>query len=138
MAKFYVSCTTDDLRELRKRVSQMLRSIGHEVVSMDEYTSESRPSLAKCREDVEKCEVYLGIFAFRYGWQPPNNPAPADSSQNRAITELEYLHAKDKNKEPLIFLLDEKALWPAGLIDKNRAEIDRLRTMLSNDVTPMP
>ena len=125
MAKFYVSCTTKDLGEGRRKVCNILRSAGHDVVSMDIYTSESRPSLVKCREDVEKCDVYLGIFALRYGWRPPNKEAPGDNPLGRAITELEYLHAKARGKDRLIFILDEEqALWRAALIDRDRAAID--------------
>ena len=135
MAKFYVSCTTKDLGEGRRKVCNILRSAGHDVVSMDIYTSESRPSLVKCREDVEKCDVYLGIFALRYGWRPPNKEAPGDNPLGRAITELEYLHAKARGKDRLIFILDEEqALWRAALIDRDRAAIDALRQMLSDDV----
>ena len=136
MAKFYVSCTTVDLEQCRKSVCAMLKRGGHEVVSMEDYTAEGRPSLAKCREDVERCDYYIGIFAWRYGWVPPNAPAPADNAERKAVTELEYRHAKYLEKECLIFLLDEKAMWRGDFHDESKAQIRALRKMLSDENLP--
>lgn len=136
MAKFYVSCTTVDLEQCRKSVCTMLKRGGHEVVSMEDYTAEGRPSLAKCREDVERSDYYIGIFAWRYGWVPPDATAPADNAEARAVTELEYRHAKDCGKECLIFLLDEKAMWRGDFHDEPKTQIRALRKMLSDENMP--
>jgi Domain of unknown function (DUF4062) len=98
--------------------------------------AEGRPSLAKCREDVERCDYYIGIFAWRYGWVPPNAPAPADNAEGKAVTELEYRHAKDCGKECLIFLLDEKAMWRGDFHDEHKTRIRALRKMLSDENLP--
>lgn len=136
MAKFYVSSTTVDLAQARARVCATLRRMGHDVVSMEDYTAGNRPSLAECRADVEKCDYYIGLFAWRYGWEPADGPAPADNPDSRAITELEYRHAKKNNKTCFIFLLDEKASWRQDVVDDDKTKIRALRKMLSDETMP--
>jgi hypothetical protein len=90
-----------------------------EVKGMEDYVAADDRPLDKCLEDVEKCDVYVGIFAFRYGFIPDN-----DNSERLSITELEYRHAA-KNKKPcLIFLVDNDALWNRKFQDEVTLEAD--------------
>jgi uncharacterized protein DUF4062 len=54
--------------------------MGHEVISMENYTTDSRPSFKMCLEDVPKCDAYIGIFAWCYGYIPKK-----DNPQKKAI-----------------------------------------------------
>jgi hypothetical protein len=65
------------------------------------------PPLNKCLEDVAASDLYVGIFAHRYGYIPTQ-----DNPEGRSITELEYRHAEALGKPCLVFLLDEAAPWP--------------------------
>jgi HEAT repeat protein len=127
MAKVYVSSTYQDLQECRRKVESVLRRMGHDDVAMEYYVAEDRGPVDKCLADVTSCDLYLGIFALRYGWVPKvNNP------EQFSITEMEYRQAI-KNKKPcLIFLLDEDAMWPPKLVDVDRSKIAKLRDELSN------
>ena len=40
MATFYLSSTYEDLKEHRERVSNALRTMGHHVVGMENYTAD--------------------------------------------------------------------------------------------------
>jgi hypothetical protein len=123
MAKVYVSSTFEDLREYRDKVRLVLHQLGHVDVAMETYVAEPKRPLEKCLQDVAACELYVGIFAWRYGYVPPG--------QDRSITELEYNAAIGHNKECFIFLLKEDALWPPKYIDSDRATVARLRRELS-------
>jgi hypothetical protein len=126
MAKVYVSSTYLDLTECRERVRLTLRRINHEDVAMEYYVAEDQRPLDRCLADVADCDLYLGVFAFRYGWIPPeNNP------DELSITELEYSQAIENEKPCLVFLLSEDASWPAKFIDKDRSRIEKLRNRLS-------
>src|SRR5512143_3882901 len=107
MARIYVSSTFSDLEEYRKEVSLALRRLGHEDVAMEYYVAEDKRPLDRCLSDVASCAVYVGIFAWRYGYVPQkNNP------EGRSITELEYRKAQEERKPCLIFLLSDQAPWP--------------------------
>ena len=121
MAKIYISSTFQDLKECRDEVYRSLRQLQHDVVGMEDYVAEGSRPLAKCLQDVESCELYVGLFAFRYGYVPdePMNP------HKWSITECEYRHAQQLGKECLIFLLDPEADWPPSKTDYFTGENDR-------------
>ncbi len=109
MTKIYVSSTYTDLIEHRQQVYDILRQMRYDVIAMEDYVAADERPLDKCLADVAGCDVYVGIFAWRYGYVPPD--------REQCITELEYCQAGESNLERLIFLLDEKAPWSPQLID---------------------
>jgi hypothetical protein len=128
MAKIYISSTFNDLEFCRRQVSLVIRKMGHEDVAMEYYIAEDKRPIDKCLEDVANCDLYIGIFAWRYGWVPKKgNP------KKLSITELEYRQAIEKKKDCLIFLLDDKALWPPTFIDDNKKRMKKLRNELSEE-----
>jgi hypothetical protein len=126
MARVYVSSTYLDLKECREKVRLVLRRMGHEDMAMEYYVAEDQRPVEKCLSDVTECDLYVGIFAWRYGYVPSEaNP------DNLSITEMEYRQAQKMGKQALIFLLSEDAPWPARVIDKDRTHIERMRDELS-------
>lgn len=121
MVKIYLSSTFKDLIDYRSAVIQALRKAGHLVEAMENYIATgNHPPLAKCLADVEGCECYVGIFARRYGYVPPeNNP------ENKAITELEYRTAQKLNKPCFIFLLDPEVPWIEKFMDSATGDGDQ-------------
>jgi hypothetical protein len=112
VARIYVSSTFGDLKEYRHEVSLALRRLGHQDVAMEYYVAEDRRPLDRCLADVTSCDVYVGIFAWRYGYVPSDgNP------ERRSITELEYRQAVAEKRTCLIFLVDEDAPWPRSKME---------------------
>jgi hypothetical protein len=99
MAKVYISSTFTDLRAHREAVYKILRKLGHDVISMEDYVAADQRPLAKCLDDVAACAVNVGIFAWRYGYIPAQ-----DNPERKSITELEYRKAAELGKPRLIFL----------------------------------
>ena len=117
MAKIYLSSTFEDLEPYRDEVYRTLRKMHHDVIAMEDYVATDERPLDKCLGDVAASDIYVGIFAMRYGFIPPkDNPA------GKSITELEYRKASDEHKERLVFLLDEAASWPVKFIDALTSE----------------
>lgn len=106
----YISSTAADLAEYRKSVMTTLRRQGHEYLAMEDYTASEQVPLQRCLEDVARSELYIGLFAWRYGFIPPGEAA--------SITELEYRHALRKRIPVLLFLVDPDAAWPYNHIDR--------------------
>jgi hypothetical protein len=127
MARIYVSSTFSDLEEYRAAVGKALRRLGHDDVAMEYYPAGDERPLHRCLSDVESCDLYVGIFAWRYGYiVQENNP------QGRSITEFEYRTAQRQGIPCLIFLLSEEAPWPMVKVDKGAAsdQIESLRKEL--------
>lgn len=113
MAKIYISSTYSDLKEYREAVYDILRKMRHDVIAMEDYNSSDERPLEKCLADVDNnCDLYVGIFAWRYGYIPTK-----DNPLNKSITELEYRQATDSKKQRRIFLLEPRAPWSPLLMD---------------------
>ena len=113
MARIYVSSTFKDLEECREKIRIALKRMSHEDITMEYYVAENKKPLDRCLEDVASCDLYVGIFAWRYGFVP--------SGYDKSITELEYRKAVEAGKDCLIFLLDEDApSWPPKFVDKGK------------------
>jgi len=109
MSRIYVSSTFQDLEAHRTAVARAIRRLGHEDVAMEYYVAEPRRPLDRCLQDVSSSDVYVGIFARRYGFCPPGN--------DRSITEMEFREAQRCDVDCLCFLLDADADWPAEHVE---------------------
>ncbi|NUP23626.1 MAG: DUF4062 domain-containing protein [Streptomyces sp.] len=112
--KVYLSSTVSDLEKYRAAVLARLRKLPLDVVAMEDYAAFEERPLEKCLADVASCDVYVGLFAFRYGFVPEVGPQNPDG---RSITELEYRKAGEAGRKRLIFLVDDDASWPMGHVD---------------------
>lgn len=115
--KVYVSSTFEDLREYRRRVYDQLRALRHDVIAMEDYVAADERPLDRCLRDVRESDLYVGLFAWRYGYVPrTGNP------KRKSVTELEYLEAKKHKKPRLIFLSGDRAPWPPDQMDSATGE----------------
>ena len=123
--KLYLSSTYIDLKRHRAKLGRALRKSNYEVVMMEEYVARDQRVEFACEGDVVVCDVYIGIFAWRYGH------IPSDSNPERlSVTEMEYAAAGAKPMTRLTFLLDEKASWPKARKDADLTRISDLRARL--------
>ena len=135
MTTIYLSSTYEDLKEHRRIVYEALRRAGYTAIAMEDYVANDMRPEDKCLADVAYSDIYVGLFAFRYGYIPP----PKHNNQNKlSITELELRHAERLEKPCLTFLVSEGAFWPRKFDDarKGRGEhINRLRDYLQTEKT---
>lgn len=125
MPKAYVSATFRDLEQHRRIASIVLRRFGYEDLAMEYYVAEDQRPLDHCLADVEACDLYVGIFAWRYGFVP--------EEQEYSITELEYRQAVELKKPRLLFVVDDEAPWPAKLMDTDRSRVEALHARVRKD-----
>ena len=107
---------------------------------MEEYVAEGARPIDRCLADVNAADLYVGVFAWRYGYVPSATASADGTSAHpgnalQSITEAELRCALPKR--PMIFLLDPNASWPARWIDAITGEneggtrVKRLRDELS-------
>jgi hypothetical protein len=147
MTTIYLSSTYEDLMEHRRVVFDALRKSGYEVIAMEDYVATDRRPVEECLKDIdERADIYIGIFAFRYGYMPPLDhvreckyTAQHEDWQGLSITELEFRYAKEEACLPsLAFVVKEGTAWTLDYVDayterrkKNPGDrIDRLRKYL--------
>lgn len=119
--RVYVSSTFRDLEVHRSACVRVLRQLGHEVVSMEDYVAESSIPVEKVVADVKSCDVYVILVAWRYGYVPEKErvtiDVPGAVKGETSITDYEYLAAQQGNVKRLAFLVHEHAPWSPHLMD---------------------
>jgi hypothetical protein len=139
MQRIYISSTFEDLKAFRTSVAEGLRQARHLPVGMEDYVAEGSRPLAKCVRDVAECDVYVGIFAHRYGYVPKEDGNPDGLS----ITELELRTAmRELGKDRcLVFTVDPAAQWATNMMDavsgdnEAGARIKKFRQFLETEFT---
>ncbi len=126
MSTIYVSSTFADLRAHRKALSLAIRRLGHVDVAMEYYVAEDARPLDRCLRDAGSCDLFLGLYARRYGFCPPG--------EQRSITELEFRAARAAGIDCLCFLLVQDAPWPEEYVEHG-AGADKLAALLSELVS---
>jgi hypothetical protein len=120
--KIYLSSTFEDLKTHRLEVGRQLRRMRHDVIGMEDYVASDNRPVDKCVADVEACDIYIIIVAWRYGFVPTQ-----DNEEGLSITEMEYRSATANGKPRLAFLLDENTAWPPTAMDSAARKGDRGR-----------
>ena len=116
----YLSSTYQDLKAHREAVYGVLTKMKFRVTAMEDYVARDNRMVEQVLQDVAACDIYVGVFAWRYGYIPPDgNP------EGLSVTELEYREAEKKRKPRLLFLLDANAPWPPTFMDSSTGENDR-------------
>lgn len=117
MATIYLSSTSIDLAEQRAAVYRILRRLHHDVRAMEDDVATDQRPLEQCLAAVTSCDLYIGIFAWRYGYVPP--------TRNPEGRECEYRQARVLGKPCLIFLVHEDAAWSRRWMDEVTGENQR-------------
>lgn len=117
--RVYISSPFLDLKGCRSKAYDALRRIGVDAIGMEDYVASDDRPVDKCLGDVKRCDAYVGLLAWRYGYVP-------DDAQC-SVTELEYQTAVREQIPQLLFLLHPDAPWPRANVDRDPARIDALR-----------
>jgi Domain of unknown function (DUF4062) len=123
-----ISSTARDLPEHRKEVLDACARQEMFPLMMEHLPAVDADAIAASLKMVDDAEIYLGIFAHRYGYVPQeNNP------QQLSITEMEYNRAVEHNIPRFIFLMhDDHPVKAADVETGAGAEkLQRLKARLS-------
>jgi tetratricopeptide (TPR) repeat protein len=100
--KVIISSTARDLPEHRKEVTDACLRQSMLPKMMEQLPASDAEAIAASLAMVDEAEIYVGVFAHRYGYVPKeNNP------QQISVTEMEYNRAVERKIPRLIFLIDK-------------------------------
>ncbi len=115
----FISSTYRDLADYRREVWDSLKRFDVEVRGMEEFGARTEGPLETCLAEVEQCDIYVGVIAYRLGSIDPESKQP--------FTLLEYEKAVELKKEILIYLADDDtASFPVSLMDDDTRTRKRL------------
>ncbi len=111
MKNIFISSTFTDLTDYRESVQKGLRQMGLIDISMENFGSrDQRPKNECLRIIKEETDMFIGIYAHRYGYVPKGD--------DYSITQSEYVTASECKIPKLIYIIDEKHPWPPIFIEK--------------------
>ncbi|MEO8327391.1 MAG: DUF4062 domain-containing protein, partial [Nitrospirota bacterium] len=134
--KIFLSSTYVDLIEYRQAAIDVLERLGHQVRGMEKFVAQPvEPSVA-CLSEIEECELFVGIYAYRYGYIPDGSKV--------SITQAEFRHARDQKKPIFCFEVDPDYPWSPEMIEKELGMIKlialrkEIRSSLMRDTFTIP
>lgn len=97
--RVFISSTYLDNQHRRKLVEDAILRAELLPVGMERFAASAHPAVDECIRLAEECEIYVGIVAHRYGWEP-------EGHEGKSITWLEYEAAKKAGRLRLMFEID--------------------------------
>lgn len=126
--KVFISSTSKDLASHREEVDKTLRQLGFTTIKMEDFAAMGSRAVEACISKVDQADIYIGIFAYRYGFIPEGSDI--------SITEIEFNRARANGIECLCFMVDENTPWLVSHIEDEpgRTKLQALKTRISRDV----
>ncbi|HEX7313017.1 MAG TPA: DUF4062 domain-containing protein [Pyrinomonadaceae bacterium] len=127
--RVFISSTSRDLQSERGALERALHQLVDAEFNGMEYFG-SRPDAPKqvCLQEVSRSDVYVGVFADRYGFIDPETET--------SMTEVEYRQARKDNIPCLIYLKDGSgpaAAEQSGEESDRRDKLEALRQELQRE-----
>ena len=98
--RIFISSTSIDLPEHRQKVIDACIQLGLMPDGMEHWPAADAKALKFCLDKVNQADVFVGIYAHRYGWIPPG--------ESKSITELEYDRAVERGIPRYLFVMGKK------------------------------
>lgn len=123
-----ISSTARDLAQYRRSVMDACLSVDVFPALMENLPASASDAIEASMRMVDGADIYIGLFANRYGYIPPEH--------HISITEMEYWRAVERGIPILIYVLEEGTLsddlraLPTEA-DHNQQQLRKLKEMLT-------
>src|SRR5205823_2588434 len=104
--------TYQDLVDYRATAAKVIRRLGHQPILMEDFGAMPDAATDVCRQEIDGAELFVGIYAHRYGHIPPD--------MGQSITQMEYRYAEERDLPKFCFIIDERYPWIPEYIDSGR------------------
>ncbi len=108
--RVFVSSTSVDLVEFREHVQDVIRQLGAIDISMEHFGARDEKPKDECVRIVrEESDLFVGIYAHRYGFIPKGS--------EKSIIEIEYDAATLAKIPKFIYIVDDETPWKLAFVD---------------------
>src|SRR5947209_11004080 len=119
-----LSSTALDLPRHRELAHKACLDAGVFPIGMEQLPARDATGIAASLEMVNQADIYIGVYAFRYGWVP--------DGEDISITEMEFdravaRKAEGKLREILVFTAHKEHAFTADDIEANEVAQEKLR-----------
>ena len=126
--KIFLSSTYVDLIEYRRAAAEALERLRQQVRRMESFGARPVEPSDACLSEIEDCDLFVGIYAHRYGYIPDGSMV--------SITEAEFRHARELNKPIFCFVVEANHPWPPEMIESEpgRTKLIALKAEISSSL----
>jgi hypothetical protein len=126
--RIFLSSTYVDLIDYRKAAVEALERLGQQVGRMEIFGARPVEPSDACLSEIEDCDLFVGIYAYRYGHIPHGSIV--------SITETEFRHARTHNKPIFCFVVEDNHPWPPEMIESEpgRTKLIELKAEISSSL----
>ena len=107
--RVFLSSTYIDLRDHRAAAAEVLDRLGQGVTRMEVFGARPEEPTVACLREVEASDLFVGIYAHRYGHLVENT--------QESITEAEFRLALTKRKPVFCFVVSENHPWLPSFVE---------------------
>ena len=107
--KVFIGSTGQDLKEYRQAAIEVCNQLSLVPIAMEFFEAMGAGATKGCRQKVDEADLYVGIFAHRYGY--------IEEGHEKSVTEDEFDYAGERELDRLCYLVDPKHDWPPDSID---------------------
>lgn len=109
MKTVFISSTSQDLKDYRQAAIDTCLKLGLHPIAMEHFPAMSVGATAGSKRKLDEAELYVGIYAHRYGYIEDGN--------DHSVTEIEFDYAGERGLDRLCFLVDPTFAWPPDAVD---------------------
>lgn len=110
----FIGSTSVDLKAYRDAAREVCLAMGFFPIMMENFEAMGRGATAGSLKKLDQANLYVGIFAHRYGFIEPGYTV--------SVTENEFDHAGERNLPRLCFVVDPTFPWPPDSWDPEHFE----------------
>jgi len=116
-----ISSTSVDLPEHRKEAIDACQRQGFFPLAMEHLPARDADAIRVSMEMVDEADVYVGIYAWRYGHVPEGHDI--------SITEMEFNRAVERKIPILVFLIDDEHPLTIQMVETDNVAQERLKKL---------
>jgi hypothetical protein len=126
--RVFLSSTYEDLIQHRSLAAQAIERLGQDTRRMEVFGARPQQPTEACLREIDSCELFLGMYAHRYGFVPEGSEL--------SITEMEYQHATNCGKPTFCYVINKSHPWPPSMMegDPGRARLTRFKESIQKYV----
>jgi CheY-like chemotaxis protein len=126
--KVFISSTYVDLSEHRRKAGEAIERLGQQGIRMEVFGARPDDATTVCNEEIESAELFLGIYAHRYGYVAPGSA--------KSITEMEYDFAAGLGTPTFCFVVEDDHPWRPAFVegDPGRTKLAAFKARIGSAV----
>jgi hypothetical protein len=119
----FISSTSIDLADYRQAAIEVCNELQIVPVAMEFFGAGGVGASAGSKSKLEAADLYVGIFAHRYGY--------IEEGYQKSVTEIEFDYAGERGLERLCFVADPKHPWPPEAWEyEHHQELENLKARI--------